>query len=127
MSLLAGIRVLDFGRLIAGPYCAALPGDLGADVIRVERVEGGEDRSLPPVTAAGEGDPHIRAAGLLQERPISGSTRHAPIAPHPVNLSQDPAVFARSPPGSSEHTDQILAESGYGAAAVAALRARRVV
>ena len=72
-------------------------------------------------------DPHIRAAGLLQERPISGSTRHAPIAPHPVDLSQDPAVFARSAPGLSEHTDQILAELGYDAAAVAALRARRVV
>ena len=33
--LLEGIRVLDFGRYIAGPYCAALLGDLGAEVIRV--------------------------------------------------------------------------------------------
>ena len=48
-DLLSGIRVLDFGRFIAGPYCAALLGDLGADVIRIERVDGGEDRSVPPV------------------------------------------------------------------------------
>ena len=60
MSLLTGIRVLDFGRFIAGPYCAALLGDLGADVIRVERVEGGEDRYMPPVTETGEGGLYLQ-------------------------------------------------------------------
>ena len=55
MRLLEGIRVLDFGRFIAGPYCAALLGDHGADVIRIERVDGGEDRYLPPVADSGEG------------------------------------------------------------------------
>ncbi len=39
-----GLRVLDFGRFIAAPWCAAIFADLGADVIRVERREGGEDR-----------------------------------------------------------------------------------
>ena len=52
---LRGIRVLDFGRFIAGPFCAALLADLGADVIRVEKVRGGEDRHLVPVTEAGDG------------------------------------------------------------------------
>ncbi len=52
---LHGVRVLDFGRFIAGPFCAALLADLGADVIRVEKVGGGEDRHLVPVTPAGDG------------------------------------------------------------------------
>ncbi|MFN0085108.1 MAG: CaiB/BaiF CoA transferase family protein [Blastocatellia bacterium] len=52
---LAGIRVLDFGRYIAGPYCAMLLADFGAEVIRVERREGGEDRYVAPITENGEG------------------------------------------------------------------------
>ena len=52
---LEGIRVIDFGRFIAGPYCAMMLADFGADVIRVERREGGEDRRLGPVTESGEG------------------------------------------------------------------------
>ena len=52
---LDGIRVIDFGRFIAGPYCAMMLADMGADVIRVERREGGEDRMLGPVTESGEG------------------------------------------------------------------------
>lgn len=54
-GLLDGIRVIDFGRFIAAPYCAMLLADFGADVIRVERREGGEDRRLGPITASGEG------------------------------------------------------------------------
>jgi len=46
---LAGVRVLDFGRYIAGPFCATLLGDMGADVIRIERRDGSEDRYVQPI------------------------------------------------------------------------------
>ena len=52
---LAGIRVIDFGRFIAGPYCGMLLADMGADVIRVDRRQGSEDRYTGPVTEGGEG------------------------------------------------------------------------
>lgn len=54
-GVLSGVRVLDFGRYVAGPYCATLLGFLGAEVIRIERREGGEDRYIAPVTPQGEG------------------------------------------------------------------------
>jgi crotonobetainyl-CoA:carnitine CoA-transferase CaiB-like acyl-CoA transferase len=47
--------VIDFGRFIAGPYAAMMLADFGADVIRVERREGGEDRLVGPVADSGEG------------------------------------------------------------------------
>ena len=48
-GLLAGIRVVDLSRALAGPTCTALLGDLGADVIKVEGLPGGDGaRSWSP-------------------------------------------------------------------------------
>src|SRR5713226_6407264 len=54
-GVLEGIRVLDFGRYIAGPFCGTMLGDLGAEVIRIEKLDGSEDRWVTPVTEGGEG------------------------------------------------------------------------
>jgi len=50
---LDGIRVLDLGRFIACPFCGMLLADLGAEVIRVERSGGAQDRYLGLLTPAG--------------------------------------------------------------------------
>lgn len=54
-GILQGIRVLDFGRYIAGPYCASILADFGAEVIRIEKVDGSEDRYVFPICKDGNG------------------------------------------------------------------------
>ena len=42
-AALAGVKVLDLTRYIAGPFCTQILGDLGADIVKVERVDGGDE------------------------------------------------------------------------------------
>lgn len=51
---LHGLKVIDMSRYIAGPFCGQLLGDLGADVIKVERIDGGEEGRRVGEAVAGD-------------------------------------------------------------------------
>ena len=58
-SALSKIRILDLTHLVAGPYCTKLLADFGAEVIKVERAEGGDKaRYLPPFKDNLQGPEH---------------------------------------------------------------------
>src|SRR6266702_4421784 len=52
---LEGIRVIDFSRLFAGPYCTMMLADLGAEVVKVEAPMGDDARRFGPPFLGGEG------------------------------------------------------------------------
>ena len=64
-KILDHIRVLDVGRYVAGPYAATLLGYLGAEVIRIEKPGGGEDRYIAPLFREPSGKPGV--GGLFMQ------------------------------------------------------------
>lgn len=82
---LAGVRVLEFGQIAAGPFTGSLLADLGADVVKVENPSGGDGmRGWPPLTAGPDGE-------LFSENFASVNRNKRSIA---VDL-KDPAGLAR--------------------------------
>jgi crotonobetainyl-CoA:carnitine CoA-transferase CaiB-like acyl-CoA transferase len=58
---LAGLKVIELGQLIAGPFAARTLADFGADVIRIEKPGGAEDRFIMPVTDADDGALYLQS------------------------------------------------------------------
>ncbi|MFT3721546.1 CaiB/BaiF CoA transferase family protein [Pseudorhodoferax sp.] len=96
MRVMEGIRVLDLGRYIAGPFCAALLGDYGAEVIRVDRVGGSEDRQILPVSEHGAGAQFLqvnrnkRSISLEIDRPEGREVLHALVRRSDVVIANMP-------------------------------------
>ena len=96
-----------------------------------------EDKAVPcgPINHIGEAfdDPQVQARGLAvsQARAPDLAARDGITAVRsvasPMRLVDTPPVLRRPPPALGEHTDELLAELGLDAAAVAALRAAGVV
>jgi crotonobetainyl-CoA:carnitine CoA-transferase CaiB-like acyl-CoA transferase len=58
---LVGVRVVDASRVLAGPYLAMLLGDLGADVVKIEKPDGGDQTRAWGPPWVGEGDTRVSA------------------------------------------------------------------
>ena len=115
---LAGIRVLDLSRFIAGPLCAQILGDFGAEVIKVER-PGGEDARFQGPTVRGEA-----VYTLVYNRNKLGitlDTRHLAAAPVLRRLVAISDVLVEN------YRPGTLETMGLGAEARSALNPRLIV
>jgi len=72
---LAGVRVVDFSRVLAGPVCGAMLGDMGADVLKVEDTAGGDESRTWPPQKDGESGSYL--LNNRNKRAISLDLKHA--------------------------------------------------
>lgn len=90
-AALTGIRVLDLSRVLAGPWASQTLGDLGAEIIKVERPETGDDTRTwgPPYLKDGQGEPTSDAAYYLCTNRNKKSIAIDIASPHGQSLVRD--------------------------------------
>ena len=76
---LAGVRVLEFGHVAAGPFAGMLLADLGADVVKVEPPDGDDMRQWPPLASepGGQTFSHNFAALNRNKRSVTANLKES--------------------------------------------------
>jgi crotonobetainyl-CoA:carnitine CoA-transferase CaiB-like acyl-CoA transferase len=98
---LAGVHVLDLARVLAGPYAAMLLGDLGAEVIKVERPGAGDDTRH-------WGPPFVQAAGDAAGGDASGGDGAESTYFLSVNRGKRSVTIDLKDPGEREFIDALV-------------------
>ena len=98
-SVLENIRVVELTEALAGPYCAMLLGDLGADVIKVERPKiGDQSRGWGPPLIGGESAYYLslnrnkRSVALNYDDPVAAEALHKLIATADAFIINQPSI-----------------------------------
>jgi len=94
---LSGLRILDLGRYIAAPLCAAVLADHGAEVIRIEPPAGAPDREVMPIGLAGRGALYLQMNRNKKSLALGLDTSEGRAAFERLVASSD-AVIVNLPP-----------------------------
>jgi crotonobetainyl-CoA:carnitine CoA-transferase CaiB-like acyl-CoA transferase len=99
--ILDGIRVIELAEALAGPYCAMLLGDLGADVIKVERNAGGDQsRGWGPPFVGTESAYYLatnrnkRSITLNYDHPLGGEILQRLLSTADVFICNQPSILS---------------------------------
>jgi crotonobetainyl-CoA:carnitine CoA-transferase CaiB-like acyl-CoA transferase len=101
-GILKGVRVLDFGRYIAGPLCGTFLADLGAEVIRIEKPGGADDRFIMPSTEQGEGALYLHSNRGKKSITLDTARPEGKAVAERLIASAD-VVIANLSPGALKH------------------------
>ena len=121
-SALDGVKVVEFGTMVSGPYCAKMLGDLGADVIKVEAPEGDPAREYGPFPN-GEAHPERSALFLYANTSKRGVTLDLSL---PEDLEQFKKLIQWADVLVDNHSPKVLAGCGLGWDALHTLNPRLV-
>ena len=125
LTPLEGMRVLDVTTSIAGPYCAEILGALGADVIKVERPDTGDDgRAWGPPFWNGEGTMFLSANANKRSWPSRSATSAA--AKHCCAWPTAPTFLQSLRPGLAERLGLGPDERAAGTPASSTARSARM-
>lgn len=130
---LAGLRVVEMGQLIAGPFVGKTLGDFGAEVIKIERPGSGDDaRQGKPPEMGGQStgfpalDATRRACASISNLPVNGAPEHKAMGLS-INSQGRRGRTGQSSPVLGARADEVLVACGLNAQELVELRRSSVV